>query len=81
MIRSGNPTGRVPTNDTLANATGHKKLKGNVWKSSTTTVLEGLQELSGFATGIEWYTTPDATLTVGNTLGSDKSRVGHVSVR
>lgn len=73
LTRSGSPTGRVPVNETVANATGHGKLKGKVWKPQSTTVLESLQELGGFASGIEWYVTPDATLTVNNTLGSDKS--------
>jgi hypothetical protein len=73
LTRSGSPTGRVPVNETVANATGHAKLKGKVWKPQSTTVLESLQELGGFASGIEWYVTPDATLTVYNTLGSNKA--------
>ena len=73
LTRSGSPSGRVPSNDTLANASGHAKLKGNVWKPQSSSVLESLQELAGFADGIEWYVTPKATLTVGKTLGSDKS--------
>lgn len=73
LTRSGSPTGRIPTNDTRANATGHLKLKGNVWKAQSSTVLDSLQELSGYATGVEWYVTPDDTLTVGNTLGTNKS--------
>lgn len=79
---SGSPAGRVPNNESLANASGHAKLKGNVWKTAGNTVLESLQELSGFYSGIEWYTLPDATLRVGdgtnfsgltNTLGTDKT--------
>lgn len=73
LTRYGSPTGRIPTNETRANATGHLKLKGNVWKAQSSTVLDSLQELSGYATGIEWYVTPDNSLKVGNTLGSDKS--------
>lgn len=38
-----------------------------------TSVLEALTQLSDFATGIDWYVTPDSTLTIGSSLGSNKS--------
>lgn len=36
-------------------------------------VLEALTQLSDFASGIDWYVTPDSTLTIASSLGSDKT--------
>jgi hypothetical protein len=37
------------------------------------TALEALTQLSDFANGIDWYVTPDSTLTIATTLGTDKT--------
>jgi hypothetical protein len=73
LTRSGAPTGRIPTPEIIQKA-NKQKTKVHVWKPSSTTVLETLQELSGFAPGIEWYVSPDALFVVQNVLGSDKSK-------
>lgn len=74
LTRSGSRTGRVPSNDVLESGSGKKKIKTNIFKPQSTSVLETLQELSGFADGIEWYVSPDTTFTMAQTLGTNKSK-------
>jgi hypothetical protein len=62
LTRSGSPSGSIPTRGGV-----------NQWMSSSDNVLDAIQELSGFANGIEWYVSPDNTFTVGDTLGTDKT--------
>lgn len=73
LTRSGSRTGHVPSNDVLESGSGKKKIKTNIWKPQATSVLETLQELSGFADGIEWYVENSTSFKMAQTLGSDKS--------
>ena len=73
LTRSGTRSGHVPSNDVLESGSGKRIIKTNIWKPQSTSVLETLQELSGFADGIEWYVSPDNTFTMAQTLGSDVS--------